>query len=83
MDHPAISVVVPCFDEGEMIAACHQRLTGVLQGLDAWYEIVYVDDGSRDSTLAILQAIHASDPNVTVVELSRNFGHQTAVTAGL
>ncbi len=85
MHKPAatISVVVPCFDESESITECHTRLTGVLQALETWYEIVYVDDGSRDSTLSILQAIHASDPNVIVVELSRNFGHQTAVTAGL
>jgi len=51
--------------------------------LDKWYEIVYVDDGSRDATAFSLQTIHSSDPNVTVVELSRNFGHQIAVTAGL
>ncbi len=80
---PTISVVIPCFDENEAIAECHTRLTEVLQRLGTWYEIVYVDDGSRDSTLLKLQAIYASDPNVTVVELSRNFGHQTAVTAGL
>ncbi len=80
---PSISVVVPCFNEKEVIAKCHERLTAVLAGLDAWYEIVYVDDGSRDETLARLKVIHEYDPNVTVVELSRNFGHQTAVTAGL
>ena len=79
----SISVVVPCFNESEAIAQCHERLTHVLKILDTWYEIVYVDDGSRDSTVLSLQAIHSSDPNVTVVELSRNFGHQIAVTAGL
>ncbi len=80
---PATSVIVPCFDEAAGISECHNRLTGVLSAFDTWYEIVYVDDGSRDGTLSALRAIHASDPNVTVVELSRNFGHQTAVTAGL
>ncbi len=80
---PAITVVVPCFNEEEAVAECHQRLTRVLTNLNTWYEIVYVDDGSRDGTLATLQALHASDSNVSVVELSRNFGHQTAVTAGL
>lgn len=80
---PTVSVVVPCFNENDAIAECHQRLSQVLKTFTSWYEIVYVDDGSRDATLAKLQAIYASDPNVTVIELSRNFGHQTAVTAGL
>jgi len=80
---PSISVIVPCFNEQEGIFECHRRLSGVLSGLDTWHEIVYVNDGSRDNTLGLLQNIYASDPNVTVVELSRNFGHQTAVTAGL
>ena len=55
----------------------------MLRGFDSSYEIIYVDDGSRDATPATLAAIHASDSNVTVIELSRNFGHQPAVTAGL
>ena len=80
---PKISVIVPCYNEREGIEECHRRLSAVLKSLDSWYEIVYVDDGSQDDTLAHLQHLHASDPNVTVVELSRNFGHQTAVTAGL
>lgn len=62
---------------------CHRRLTGVLQGLQTWYELIYVDDGSRDSTLEQLRALYALDSNVTIIELARNFGHQTAVTAGL
>lgn len=78
-----ISVVVPCFNEEEGIRECHRRLSHVLGGFDVPYEIVYINDGSRDGTLALLQEIHANDPNVTVVELSRNFGHQAAVSAGL
>ena len=80
---PSLSVVVPCFNEEESVDQCHQRLTAILRSLGIWYEIVYVDDGSRDGTLAKLAATHESDPNVTVIELSRNFGHQPAVTAGL
>jgi polyisoprenyl-phosphate glycosyltransferase len=80
---PPISVVVPCFNEEDGIAECHRRLTEILRSFDTWYEIVYVDDGSRDATASKLAAIHASDPNVTVIELSRNFGHQPAVSAGL
>lgn len=79
----SISVIIPCFNEKEAITHCHKRLTEVLRVLDSWYEIVYVDDGSTDSTLATLWELHSSDPHVTVVELSRNFGHQIAVTAGL
>jgi dolichol-phosphate mannosyltransferase len=78
-----ISVVVPCFNEQEVILACHERLTAVLRSTGLSYEILYIDDGSKDSTLAILTQLHASDPAVTVVELSRNFGHQIAVSAGL
>jgi polyisoprenyl-phosphate glycosyltransferase len=85
MRRPArsISVIVPCFNENDAITHCHKRLSRVLTDLRRSYEIVYVDDGSSDSTLVTLQALHSSDPNVTVVELSRNFGHQIAVTAGL
>ena len=78
-----ISVIVPCFNEEEGIRECHARLTDVLTLLAIPYEILYVNDGSRDGTLAILAELHATDSNITVVDLSRNFGHQAAVTAGL
>jgi polyisoprenyl-phosphate glycosyltransferase len=81
--HQRLSVVVPCFNEEEGIAECHRQLTVVLTTLDLEYELVYVDDGSRDGTLAALTAIHAADSHVTVLTLSRNFGHQAAVTAGM
>ncbi len=80
---PSISVVVPCFNEVDGLRECHERLTRVLSDIAGWYEILYVDDGSRDGTLGELEAIHAADQNVTVIELSRNFGHQIAVSAGL
>lgn len=78
-----MSIIVPCFNEEQAIGECHRRLTQVLRHLDGCYEIIYVDDGSRDGTASILKDIHVSDPAVTVIELSRNFGHQPAVTAGL
>jgi glycosyltransferase involved in cell wall biosynthesis len=78
-----ISVIVPCFNEEDGILACHERLTAVLRQTGLVYEILYVDDGSRDRTLSILANLHFTDPAVTVVELSRNFGHQAAVSAGL
>jgi dolichol-phosphate mannosyltransferase len=83
MTAPSISVIVPCFNEAQVVTQCHRRLTDVMRRVAGWYEIIYIDDGSRDSTLTELQSIYAADPNVSVVELSRNFGHQSAVSAGL
>ena len=79
-----LSVVVPCYNEEESIRETHRRLAEALAALaDVTWEIVYVDDGSADGTAAQLKTIHSSDPRVRVVRLSRNFGHQIAVTAGL
>ncbi|HEV2763225.1 MAG TPA: glycosyltransferase family 2 protein [Pyrinomonadaceae bacterium] len=80
-----VSVVVPCYNEEAVIAETHRRLSAVLEELDGrpGFEIVYVDDGSRDRTARALQEIQAGDARVRVVLLSRNFGHQVAVTAGL
>jgi len=78
-----LSVVVPCFNEQEVIRETHRRLTAALRRLEADYEILYVDDGSRDETPAILREIQAGDGHVRVVRFSRNFGHQIAVTAGM
>jgi glycosyltransferase involved in cell wall biosynthesis len=78
-----LSVVVPCFNEEEVLRETHRRLLEALQPLDTELEIVYVDDGSRDGTGSILQQLSASDPRVRVVRFARNFGHQTAVTAGI
>lgn len=83
MPVPTLSVVVPCYNEQESIHACHEKLTEVLSALGESYEIVFIDDGSRDQTAELLGQIHQRDPHVVVVRLSRNFGHQPAVTAGL
>ena len=81
---PLVSLVIPCFNEQDGIRETHRRVTEVMAGLTEFrYEIVYVDDGSRDETAAVLRDLHAGDPAVRVVRLSRNFGHQFAVTAGL
>jgi polyisoprenyl-phosphate glycosyltransferase len=78
-----LSVVVPIYNEEENINAFHNAVVAVMDTVhDAW-EIVYVNDGSRDASLTLLLAIQKLDPRVTVVELSRNFGHQPALTAGL
>ena len=79
-----LSVVVPCYNEEAVIEETHQRLTEVLRRLDDLeYELIYVDDGSRDRTAAVLEHLHASDESVRVLRFSRNFGHQMAVTAGV
>ena len=83
-DPCTLDIVVPCFNEEAVIAQTHQRLTEVartIPGVRA--SVIFVDDGSRDGTLAKLRAIAAADPQVRIVGLSRNFGHQYALTAGL
>jgi dolichol-phosphate mannosyltransferase len=79
----SISVVVPCFNEEDVIRKTHERLSTTLSKTDLDYEIVYVNDGSRDRTLEILRDLSAADSHVRVVSFSRNFGHQVAVTAGV
>jgi len=79
-----ISIVVPAYNEQDGIEAlCHRVHAAAGQWGDPSYELIIVDDGSRDRTLEICEAIAAEDKRVRVVSLSRNFGHQPAVTAGL
>lgn len=81
---PVISVVVPCYNEEEVLLHCHSRLMQVFDGTrEDEYELVYVNDGSSDGTEEILRSLHRLYPHTRVVMLSRNFGHQAAVTAGL
>jgi dolichol-phosphate mannosyltransferase len=80
---PEISVVVPCFNEDAVLPETTRRLIASLEQIGRSFEIVYVDDGSRDNTPRILTEIYASDPRIRVVRLSRNFGHQIAISAGL
>jgi len=82
--HPLLSVVIPCFNEEQVIALTHQALIEHLGGRDDFdLEVVYVNDGSRDGTEGILLSLAETDPRVLLVSLSRNFGHQPAVSAGL
>ncbi len=78
-----ISVVVPVYCEQEVIKECYIRLTESLK-IDGYnYEFIFVNDGSTDNTLEILEGIAKADKNVKILSFSRNFGHQAAVTAGL
>lgn len=79
-----LSVIVPCYNEEAVIRETHNRLSTVLRQLPALgIEILYVDDGSSDGTVTIIEQLQLEDNCVRVICLSRNFGHQTAVTAGL
>ena len=79
-----LSVVIPCFNEEPVILEAHRSLVTTLETIPgANFELIYVDDGSRDATLNILRELQRIDNRVRLIALSRNFGHQVAVTAGL
>jgi dolichol-phosphate mannosyltransferase len=80
-----LSIVCPAYREEEVLPVFHARLSEALEGLAADYqiEILYVDDGSTDGTLCVLRELAAADARVRYLSLSRNFGHQAALTAGL
>ncbi len=78
-----LAVVVPAYNEGDGLRAFHQRLAAVLDRLELDSRVVYVDDGSRDDTWAVMQSLAAQDGRVATLRLSRNFGKELALTAGL
>ena len=79
-----ISVVIPMYYEEEVAQECYNRMSDVLKNINNYeYEIIFVNDGSKDKTLEILEGIAENDKNVKVISFARNFGHQCAVTAGL
>ena len=80
---PRYSVVIPVHDEAEILPQLYDRLRTVLDGLDGDWELILVDDGSRDGSYALMVELHGRDPRVRVLRFSRNFGHQVALTAGL
>ncbi len=80
---PVLSVVVPCFNEEDGLRETNSRLVAVLEGITPKFEIIYVDDGSTDSTADLLREMQVHESRVRAVRFSRNFGHQIAITAGL
>lgn len=82
-DAERLSVVVPCYNEQEVLPEFHRRLDAVLSALGLPWEVVYVNDGSRDGTLEVMRTLQAGRPQVAIVDLSRNFGKEIAMTAGL
>ena len=78
-----LSVVVPVFNEAAGLAAFHARLAAAMQGVGESWEAIYVNDGSTDASLSVMQELRAANPHVCLLNLSRNFGKEIAITAGL
>ncbi len=78
-----LSVVVPCFNEENNIEVLYNLLVPVLESVSPNYEIIFVDDGSKDDTFQLIRKISTDNNNVSGISLSRNFGHQVAIMAGL
>lgn len=80
---PLLSVVVPTYNEEAVLGAFYERLRDVLDGLEVRREILFVNDGSTDATLTLIRELQRRDPGIALVDLSRNFGKEIALTAGL
>jgi glycosyltransferase involved in cell wall biosynthesis len=78
-----ISVVVPIYNEEELVVRFHEAVANSMRGIVDDWEVVYVDDGSKDSSLELLKGLQNEDSHIVVVELSRNWGHMGAISAGL
>lgn len=83
MTQPKVSVVIPVYNEGQTLYEFHTRITQVMTSLNTPYELVFVNDGSRDDSREILSALAEKDPAIKLINFSRNFGHQIAITAGM
>ena len=83
IDTYKLSVIVPCYNEESVINATYLRLKDVLRQMSCLHEIIFVNDGSTDSTLKILTSISSEDKTVVIINFSRNFGHQPAVTSAI
>lgn len=80
---PIYSVIAPVFNEQETLPHFYQRIIAVMEQVGEPFELIFVNDGSRDTSLLILRKLHQQDPRVRVVDFSRNFGHQIAISAGM
>src|SRR5438445_13846074 len=83
VENPELSLVIPCYNESEVLPLLKTRLLQCLLEIGVSWEVIFVDDGSNDSTFAQLSALHREEPRFKVISLSRNFGHQAAISAGL
>ncbi|MBL8994626.1 MAG: glycosyltransferase family 2 protein, partial [Spirochaetia bacterium] len=81
---PSLDLVIPCYNEGQVIRETYRRIQKTIAANRLPIsQIIFINDGSSDDTITHLSAIARIDPHITVIDLSRNFGHQAAVTAGL
>jgi glycosyltransferase involved in cell wall biosynthesis len=80
---PLVTIVVPVFDEADCIPELVRRTHRTLEGQRLRYELLFVDDGSRDDTPQVLAALRSDDPSISLIRFTRNFGHQAALVAGL
>ncbi len=80
---PIYSIVAPVFNEEETLPHFYERIIQVMEEVGEPFELVLINDGSRDGSYRVMQELHARDPRVGVIDFSRNFGHQIAISAGL
>src|SRR5579871_2805361 len=80
---PVISIVVPVYNEERGLSDFHHKLESTCQSLKIPYELIYVDDGSTDKTVSLIEAEAKTNPHIRLVKLTRNFGKESALTAGI
>ncbi|WP_207435708.1 glycosyltransferase family 2 protein [Sabulibacter ruber] len=80
---PCYSLVIPIYNEAEILYTLYQRINGLLASLDETAEVIFINDGSKDNSLEIIRELRKKDGRIGYINLARNFGHQIAVTAGL
>lgn len=83
MTQPTFSIVAPCYNEEGNLTILYDRIKEVMEGIGEPWELILINDGSRDNTLIGMVALHQADPRIKIINFARNFGHQTAVTAGM
>ena len=84
MGKKLLSIIIPCYNEEKTVETIYVAITDTMDMLPQYdYEILFINDGSKDNTLPILENIAKEDSKIKVISFSRNFGHQAAVTAGL
>nr|WP_269808592.1 glycosyltransferase family 2 protein [Enterovibrio nigricans] len=79
----SISIVCPCYNEQVVLARFHAQISQILTDIQLSYELLFINDGSSDDTLSVLNQLAKNDPNIRIINLSRNFGKEAALTAGL
>ncbi|MDY6806263.1 MAG: glycosyltransferase family 2 protein, partial [Cyanobacteriota bacterium] len=83
MKNADYSIVIPIFNEEEILPELWRQLSGVLPRLDGSCEVIFIDDGSVDASLELLEELSGKHPEIKIISLSRNFGHQCALSAGI